>query len=203
MVPHHDTVTVGASVTLHASLAWLGSSDTPTTSGPSFVHGQTRAGICGDLSGPAQHPPTEYVNLRIVVARRAADSKRGKELPMSTSPQHVVDRQLVVYEHWKSKQRRAIADLITDELIEEHRIKPLGQHSEKLERVLQYFRRQPQTGKYLGVMTSPWREYRIGVIAGDRGAPVRILDSPIFATEDAVLHGIFERRISDLREELS
>ncbi|WP_213571143.1 hypothetical protein [Rhodococcus sp. USK13] len=118
---------------------------------------------------------------------------------MSSTSDTVIDRQLLVYEDWKDKQRRVIADLITDELIEEHRAKPLGQHSETLERVLQYFRRQPQAGKYLGVMTTPWLEYKIGVISGIRGVPPKILDEPVFKSEEDVLHGIFVRRVNDLK----
>lgn len=119
---------------------------------------------------------------------------------MTPSDQAIVDRQLQVYEDWSAKQRRAITAIITDELIEEHRVRPLGQHSDDLERVLQYFRRQPQTGKYIGVMTKPWVEYKIGVLSGVRGRPAQILEDEGFSTEEDVLHGIFLRRVRDLKE---
>lgn len=119
---------------------------------------------------------------------------------MTFTEEAVVDRQLQVYEDWSEKQRRSIATLITDELVEEHRAKPLGQHSDDLERVLQYFRRQPQDGKYIGVMTKPWAEYRIGVLSAVRGETARILDDETFSTEEGVLHGIFLRRVRDLEE---
>lgn len=112
----------------------------------------------------------------------------------------ILDRQLLVYEDWSAKQRRAIATLISEGLIEEHRVKPLGQHSDDLERVLQYFRRQPQDGKYIGVMTKPWVEYKIGVLSAVRGQPARILEDETFSSEEDVLHGIFLRRVRDLRE---
>jgi branched-chain amino acid transport system permease protein len=118
---------------------------------------------------------------------------------MSDDAYQIVDKQLLVYEDWGRKHRLAIGSLITDELIEEHRQKPLGQHSDDLERVLQYFRRQPQEGKYIGVMTKPWSEYRIGVLSGVRGRPAEILDDEVFPTEDAVRHGIFLRRVRDLK----
>ena len=111
----------------------------------------------------------------------------------------VVDRQLQVYADWDAKQRERIRALITDELIEEHRRKPLGQHSDALERVLNYFRRQPQPGKYIVVATKPWEEYRIGVLSGVRGTPASILDDETFATEEEAMHGVFLRRVRDLR----
>lgn len=120
---------------------------------------------------------------------------------MSARKIPIVDKQLQVYDDWGAKHRKMIAGLITDELIEEHRTKPLGQHSDDLERVLQYFRRQPQAGKYLGVMTKPWEDYRIGVISGVRGVPARILDDEVFHSEEEILHGIFLRRVRDLKEQ--
>ena len=112
----------------------------------------------------------------------------------------VVDRQLQVYADWDAKQRGRINGLITPELIEEHRRKPLGQHSDALERVLNYFRRQPQPGKYIIVATKPWQEYRIGVLSGVRGQPATILDDEIFGSEEEAMHGIFARRVRDLTE---
>src|SRR5581483_9606051 len=99
-----------------------------------------------------------------------------------------------------AKQRERIKALITDELIAEHAAKPLGQHSDTLERVLQYFRRQPQAGKYIIVAVRPWEEYRIGVLSGVRGQPATILDDDgPFASEEEAMHGIFLRRVRELR----
>jgi hypothetical protein len=109
------------------------------------------------------------------------------------------DRQLQVYADWDAKQRERIKALITDELIDEHRRKPLGQHSDALARVEQYFRRQPGAGKYIVVATKPWGEYRIGVLTGERGRVPEILDDATFGTEEEAMHGIFLRRVADLR----
>lgn len=111
----------------------------------------------------------------------------------------VVDRQLQVYADWDAKQRERIKALITDELIAEHAAKPLGQHSDALERVLAYFRRQPQPGKYIIVATKPWEEYRIGVLSGVRGRPAELLDGETFPTEEDAMHGVFLRRVRELR----
>jgi branched-chain amino acid transport system permease protein len=111
----------------------------------------------------------------------------------------VADRQVQVYLDWDAKQRERIKALVTDDLIAEHAAKPLGQHSDTLERVLQYFRRQPQAGKYIIVATKPWGEYRIGVLSGVRGEVPRIQDDETFASEEDAMHGIFLRRVADLR----
>jgi hypothetical protein len=110
----------------------------------------------------------------------------------------VTDKQLDVYADWDAKQRERIKALITDELIAEHAARPLGQHSDALERVVQYFRRQPGAGKYIIVATEAWGEYRIGVLSGERGQVPEILGDATFATEEEAMHGIFLRRVSDL-----
>jgi branched-chain amino acid transport system permease protein len=108
------------------------------------------------------------------------------------------DRAQVVFARWDAKVRQALKPLITPELIEEHRRKPLGQHSDTLERVLNYFRRAPIAGKYVVVCTEPYREYRIGVLPGRRGAPIRVLDAPRFGSEEEAEHGVFLQRVKDL-----
>src|SRR3954463_10471092 len=109
------------------------------------------------------------------------------------------DRQLLVFEDWDRKVRERIRALVTDELIEEHARKPLGQHSDALERVLAYFRRQPIAGKYVIIATEPWHEYRIGVMSGRRGELPQLLEDETFSTEEEAMHGVFLRRIRDLR----
>ncbi len=111
-----------------------------------------------------------------------------------------VDRQLQVYADWDRKQRERIRALITDELIEEHARGPLGQHSDALQRVLAFFRRQPQWGKYIVVASKPWEEYRIAALSGVRGQPARIVDDATFPTEEAAMHGVFMRRVRELME---
>ncbi len=108
------------------------------------------------------------------------------------------DREVLVYARWQARMASATKQLVTDELIEEHRRKPLGQHSDALERVLNYFRRAPQADKYIGVCTRPWAEWRIGVLSGVRGVPPTILEDERFSSEEALQHGIFLRRIRDL-----
>lgn len=111
-----------------------------------------------------------------------------------------VDRQLQVYEAWDRKLRARLKMQLSDELIEEHGRKPLGQHSDALERVLAYFRRQPTAGKYVIVATKPWREYRIAVLSRERGHPAELDGEETFPTEEAAMHAVFLRRVRDLED---
>ena len=82
------------------------------------------------------------------------------------------------------------------EIIEEHRRRPIGRHSDALERVLVYLRRRhwEMAGKYLLVCTKPHQEWRIGVIADD--APPRLLDETFHDRYEAE-HAVFVRRLRD------
>lgn len=92
-------------------------------------------------------------------------------------------------------------------LIAEHRANPVGaaprngrpaiEHSEELVRVLDKFRREPMAGKYVTVCRKPFADYRIGVCAGVRGEPVKLLEGS-FSSEEACEHAIFLKRIADM-----
>ena len=110
----------------------------------------------------------------------------------------MVDRQLQVYAFFDGRLRERTKALITDELIAEHAASPTGRHSDALERVLSFFRRQPLQGKYIIVAVKPWQEYRIGVLSGARGTPAKVLHDEVYATEEEALHGIFTRRVREL-----
>ncbi len=98
---------------------------------------------------------------------------------------------------------------IRNRLIEEHRSTPIGraphkgqpmvEHSKDLIRVLDKLRRQPMTGKMLTVCKKPHEDYRIGIVSGVRGQPVKIFEES-FSSEEACEHAIFLRRIAELLE---
>ena len=113
-----------------------------------------------------------------------------------------VDKALHYYERFDRNLRAELRGFITDDVIAEHRANPFGEHpqSEPLRRLLNYFRRAPQAGKYVVVAVEPWREYRIGLLSGVRGVLPKVLDQPVFASEREALHGVFLARIRDLRE---
>ena len=122
-----------------------------------------------------------------------------------SSPSQCRDKALDWYAFWSSIRREEILGLITEELIAEHQANPVGYrdfHSPDLQRVLNYFRQAPTLGKYFVYAIEPWAEYRIAVIE-ERGKPPTILDSPVFASEAEAMHGVFMRRIDDLRASLA
>jgi branched-chain amino acid transport system permease protein len=118
---------------------------------------------------------------------------------MDTPP---VDKALHYYERFDRHHRAELRGLITDEVIAEHEAHPFGERpqSDALRRLLNYFRRAPQAGKYVVVAWEPWREYRIGLLSGVRGVLPKVLDQPVFTSERKALHGVFLARIRDLRE---
>ena len=77
---------------------------------------------------------------------------------------------------------------------------PLGQHSEALERLLLYFRRQPQADKYAIEAIEPFSAYRIVALSGQRGVAPREVEDTIYESAAAAYHGVFLRRIQDLLE---
>jgi hypothetical protein len=108
-------------------------------------------------------------------------------------------------EEFDRRRRPEIERLLTDDVIAEHEANPLGYrdfHSWELQRVLNYFRAQPVLGKYFVYASKPWEEYRIAVVVG-RGEPPAILSEPVFVTEEEAMHGVFMRRVADLRASAS
>ena len=116
--------------------------------------------------------------------------------------------------------RKYVLPLLRDEkirnkLIEEHRACPVGkaaqphkgqpmvEHSKELRTVLDKLRRQPMTvKKYVTVCKKDFEDYRIGIVSGVRGQPVKILEES-FSSEEAAEHAIFLKRVNRLLEEYS
>ena len=97
-------------------------------------------------------------------------------------------------------QRDYLKTLVCDEVIEEHRKKPLGQHSEALERLLLYFRRATQVDKYVIKCEEPFKKYKIMALSGVRGRSPRLVEDKIYDSIEAAYHGVFLRRTQDLME---
>jgi hypothetical protein len=85
---------------------------------------------------------------------------------------------------------------VRPDIIEEHRRRPIGKHSDDLERVLTYLRRHhwEMTGKYILVCTKPHEEWRIGVIRDD--VPPQLLDETFHDRYEAE-HAVFLKRLRD------
>lgn len=95
--------------------------------------------------------------------------------------------------------REEILPRIDEDLIAEHAENPIGQHSDDLQRVLHYFRRQPNEGKYVVVETERSEEWAIGELSGTRTEAPEILDER-FSSVEATTHEIFRRRVAELRD---
>jgi hypothetical protein len=117
------------------------------------------------------------------------------------TPSDYPDKELDWYGEYDRRRRAEIRSLVTDEVVAEHEANPLGYrsfHSPTLQRVLNYLRSQPILGKYVVYASAPWREYRIAAIV-ERGQPPQVFDEPVFRTEEEAMHGVFLRRVDDLR----
>jgi hypothetical protein len=91
-----------------------------------------------------------------------------------------------------------IVPRVTPEIIDEHRARPIGKHSDDLERVLTYLRKNhlEMKGKYILVCTKPHEEYRIAVITGEPDKPPVLLDDA-FTDRFEAEHAIFLKRLRD------
>lgn len=97
--------------------------------------------------------------------------------------------------------REEILPRIDDEIIQEHQENPIGQHSDDLERVLTYFRRQPVEDKYILIEVEKDQAWKIGKTTGVRGDPPEIVDDQTFESQEEAEHALFLKRIDDLRDE--
>lgn len=114
-------------------------------------------------------------------------------------PAKVVDRQAVYFALHDQRLRARLRLLVTDAIIEEHRLKPVGQHSDGLERLLNYFRRGGMAGKLgLHCANPDQPQYRIVRLSGARGVASVIEDDAVYPSLDEAYHAIFLRRIADL-----
>jgi branched-chain amino acid transport system permease protein len=131
--------------------------------------------------------------------RRSTRAEKGGEM-LPEEATETRDKDQIFARRFDKQQRDFLKTLVTDDVIEEHRAKPLGQHSEQLERLLVYFRRGVQNDKYAIVATVPFKEYRVIALSGFRGVAPRVVDDKVYATEDEAYHGVFLRRVQDLLE---
>ena len=110
------------------------------------------------------------------------------------------DRDKVYHERFDARLRAHLRTLVTPALIEEHRARPLGRHSDSLERVLNYFRREPLGGKYALFELEPDRKYKIVTTAGAGGTLPEDVDGTVYTDKNAAVHAIFLRRVHALME---
>lgn len=132
-------------------------------------------------------------------ARARRTEKGGEVMPEEAIEIH--DKQAIYYRRFDKRLRDRLKALITPELIEEHRLKPLGQHSDALSRVLNYFRRGEVADKYAIMrQTGQFHAYKIVAFSGVRGAPPRLVDDRVYNDINEAYHAVFLLRVNDLME---
>lgn len=113
----------------------------------------------------------------------------------------VQDKQELYYRRFNKRLRDRLKQMITPELIEEHRTDPLGHHSDALSRVLNYFRRAEMADKYVIMRLKDGEElYRIMAVSGVRGMPPRVVDDKQYDALNDAYHAVFLLRVNDLLE---
>ena len=131
-------------------------------------------------------------------ARSTRVERGGEMLPEQST--EVDDKDEVYRKRFDKMQREFLKTLICEDIINEHKNKPLGQHSEALERVLYYFRRAGMNDKYVVKCEEPFQKYKIMALSGIRGRSPRLVEDKIYETVNAAYHGLFLRRVQDLME---
>jgi branched-chain amino acid transport system permease protein len=130
---------------------------------------------------------------------RAARTEKGGEV-MPEEATEITDKQQVYYRLFDKRIRDQLKTQVTPELIAEHRAKPLGQHSDALDRVLNYFRRGEMPDKYAILRVGPYASgtYKVLAFSGRPGHPPRVVDDKLYATMDEAYHAVFLLRVNDL-----
>jgi len=131
--------------------------------------------------------------------RRAARTEKGGEV-MPEEATEIHDKQLVYRRLFDKRLRDALKKTVTPDVIAEHRDKPLGQHSDALDRLLNYFRREEMPDKYAILRVGPLRScsYRVMALSGRAGQPPRQVDDKLYATLNEAYHAVFLLRVNDL-----
>ncbi|MCK1722420.1 branched-chain amino acid ABC transporter permease [Bradyrhizobium sp. 141] len=131
--------------------------------------------------------------------RRSTRAEKGGEmLPEEATEARNVDD--LYRRRYDKMQREFLKTLVKPEVIEEHRRAPQGQHSEALERLLIYFRNQPQPDKYAITALQSINGFRIVALSGHRGVAPRVVEDKIYRSPAEAYHGVFLRRVQDLLE---
>lgn len=117
---------------------------------------------------------------------------------MAQNTQTPADKQLIYLERFNARLKAHLKTLISDELIEEHRRKPLGQHSDNLERVLNFMRRPPSFGLY---SRTACQEYQVIALPVTPGDPPKPIDDIVYRDEKEALHAVFLKHVDKLMGE--
>lgn len=118
-----------------------------------------------------------------------------------SDPDAYPDKSADWYAYYESRREAELNQLLDDhpEIIAEHEDNPFGYRrhpSPYLQRLHNYFRLRRTLGKYY-ILSDDWGDYQIARVE-DWGQPPTIYDET-YASEEASMHGVFMKRIDDLR----
>ena len=132
-------------------------------------------------------------------ARARCSEKGGDVMPEEAI--EIADKQAIYFRRFQKRLRDRLKALITPAMIEEHRLNPLGQHTDALSRVLNHFRRGEVADKYAIMrQTGQFHAYKIVAFSGTRGAPPRLVDDRVYHDINEAYHAVFLLRVNDLME---
>ena len=126
--------------------------------------------------------------------------RRDMEDSMPEFAVPVPDQDRLYRDRFEARLRTELAQLITPELIDEHRRQPVGQHSDDLARVLRYLRSRPAQNKPVLFEIEPDRAFKIVALSGRRDLPPSDVDDRVFTARAAAIHALFELRIREAFE---
>ena len=129
---------------------------------------------------------------------RAAITGRYAEYLPQQAPE-IIDKSVIVGRVFERSLRDRLRSWITPDLIAEHEARPMGQHSDHLERMLNYFRKAPIPDKYAVYCEKPFESYRVVALSGLPGVPPRTVDDKTYPSLEEAYHAVFLRRVNDLR----
>mgnify|MGYP006268755635 CR=1 FL=1 len=138
------------------------------------------------------------IRTRRQALHRAAITSRYAEFLPQEAPE-IADKSVITARVFERRLRDILRGWISPEIIAEHERKPLGQHTDHLERMLNYFRKAPIPDKYAVYCEEPFARYRVVALSGLPGVPPRIVDDKTYESLDAAYHAVFLRRVNDLR----
>lgn len=139
----------------------------------------------------------EIRTRRQALHRAGITSRYAEYLPQEAPDVH--DKALITGRVFERNLRDRLRGWISPEVVAEHQAKPLGQHSDHLERMLNYFRKAPIPDKYAVYCEEPFARYRVVALSGLPGVPPRVVDDKVYESLDAAYHAVFLRRVNDLR----
>ena len=138
---------------------------------------------------------------RFQTQKRSLITTKGGEV-MPEEAIDINDKQQIYSRRFDFRLRNHLKTLVTDDVIAEHKAKPLGQHSDALSRLLNYFRRTDVLDKYAIEQIGSLKEakYKILAFTGIPGKPPRVVDERIYNNKNEAYHAVFLMRINDLLE---